>query len=57
MISLISAYQVLGNEKQRMNYDRLNKDLITREKVVANLKKITKEYMRIYTGIIGRTER
>lgn len=38
---LMLAYQVLGNQEKRNIYDKLNKDLIKKDKVVANLKKLT----------------
>jgi len=44
LFALLLAYLVLGNTEKRSTYDKLNKDLFKKEKVVANLKKLTDTY-------------
>lgn len=41
---LFSAYLILANIEKRSTYDKLNKDLFKKDKVIANLKKLTDTY-------------
>ena len=41
------AYEVLGNAEKRSLYDRLNRDLFRKDKVIANFKKLTDKYNMI----------
>ena len=41
MIYFYLAYEVLGNGEKRSLYDRLNRDLFRKDKVIANFKKLT----------------
>jgi len=44
LFALLLAYLVLGNAEKRSTYDKLNKDLFKKDKVVTNLKKLTDTY-------------
>lgn len=39
------AYEVLANSEKRALYDKLNKDLFRKEKVLASFKKLTDKYV------------
>ena len=43
---LEEAYEVLGNSQKRALYDKLNKDLYRKEKVLASFKKLTDKNAR-----------
>jgi DnaJ-class molecular chaperone len=47
MIYINLAYEVLGNAEKRSLYDRLNRDLFRKDKVIANFKKLTDKYKLI----------